>query len=143
MNCDFCQDQDVKSRIVLENDLAFAFVTHIPLTPGHTIICPVRHMQKYEELADAEKAAIEDLRLQIRAALIKTYQAEGFNYAWNENEVAGQSVPHLHLHVVPRNPDDKNKLQYEPREFLYGSVPRAKTSHEELAEMVEKIKQNL
>lgn len=58
--------------------------------------------------------------------------AEGFNFAWNMGEEAGQSVPHFHLHVVPRKPGDTGILEYEPRKFLYRPGSRAVSPEEEL-----------
>jgi len=60
-----------------------------------------------------------DLRSKLGKAMTKVFEAEGFNYAWNEGEVAGQFVPHLHLHMLPRKKGDKGIYKYEPRKFLY------------------------
>ena len=70
-------------------------------------------------MTDEEIKAIFDLRLQLKKALTKILGAEGFNYAWNEGKLAGQSVPHFHLHILPRKEGDTGITKYEPREFLY------------------------
>jgi len=143
MNCDFCESEDVKRRTIIKDDKAFAFLTHIPLTKGHMIVCPLRHVLTYEEMTDEEKSATEEMRLKIKGILIKVFGAEGFNYAWNEQKIAGQSISHFHLHIVPRKKGDTEVLKFEPREFLYGSVPRNKSPEEELLEVVELVKKNL
>jgi len=58
-------------------------------------------------------------------ALKKALVAEGFNFAWNEGAVAGQTVPHFNLHIVPRTTGDSGIWEYEPREFLYRPGSRA------------------
>ncbi len=119
MSCAFCNNPDLEARIIIKNELAFAFPTNMPIVRGHVLISPIRHVQYYEDLSPDEKAAIEELRLKLKTALQKIFGAEGFNYAWNENKVGGQSVPHFHLHMLPRKEGDAGVHQYEPREFIY------------------------
>jgi len=124
--------------------LAFAFPTLTPIVPGHILVCPKRHIQYAEDATLEERVAIEELRYKIKDALRKVLGAEGFNYAWNEEEICGQSVPHFHLHIVPRKEGDAGAYQYEPREFLYRLGPRtAATPHEELNQIVELIQKAL
>lgn len=140
-NCPFCKDREVKQRVIIENDLAFAFPSSMPIVPGHTLVCPKRHVQYYENATEAEKIAIEALRQAIKSALKKVFDAGGFNYAWNEEKVGGQSVPHFHLHIVPRKAGDEGVYHYEPREFLYRPGPREVAApHEKLREVAEAIK---
>lgn len=141
MNCDFCKTSEVIDRIIIENELAFAFPTKTPIVPGHVLICPKRHIKYYEDATTEEKIAMELLRAKIKYALKKTFRAEGFNYAWNEETIGGQSVPHFHLHVTPRTPGDAGIYNYEPREFLYRPGPRTTTSpEEELLDIAQKLK---
>jgi histidine triad (HIT) family protein len=143
MHCAFCDDPEVKGRTIVENELAFAFPSNIPIVPGHILVCPKRHAQLYEDLAAEEKDAIEQLRARLKIALEKVFRAEGFNYAWNEGEVGGQSVPHFHLHVVPRKEGDAGVHGYEPREFLYRPGTRAESPEQELREIIQSIKETL
>lgn len=144
MNCPFCENKEVQHRTIVENDLAFAFPTNTPIVPGHILVCPKRHVQYYEDATQEEKTAIEELRHKLKNALKKVFEAQGFNYAWNEEKIGGQSVPHFHLHIVPRKDGDQGVYQYEPREFLYRPGPRTvSSSHEELNEVVEMVKKAL
>lgn len=144
MSCPFCEDPEVRGRTIIENDLAFAFPTNIPIVPGHVLISPKRHIQYFEEATVEEKNAIEELRIKIKQALQKACGAQGFNYAWNEEKVGGQSVTHLHLHVLPRKEGDTGVHQYEPREFIYRPGARTVASPaEELQQIVQLIKQAL
>lgn len=129
--------------MIVENDLAFAFPTNTPIVPGHILVVPKRHVQFYEESTSEEKIAIEELREKIKKALLKVFGAQGFNYAWNEEEIGGQSVSHFHLHIVPRKEGDSGIYQYEPREFLYRPGTRATSPNEELFEVIESIRATL
>lgn len=136
MNCPFCENEDVRKRVIIENEYAFAFPTHTPIVPGHILVCPKRHIQYYEDATIEERNAIEELRGQMKIALRKVFDAEGYNYAWNEEKIGGQSVPHFHLHILPRKNNDEGVYGYEPREFLYRPSPRTVASpNEELVEI--------
>ncbi len=144
MDCAFCNNSEIKIRTVIENEFVFAFPTNTPIVPGHLLICSKRHVQYYEDLMNEEKAAIESLREKLKSALQKSFSAKGFNYAWNEEVIGGQSVPHFHLHIVPRKEGDTGIYQYEPREFLYRPGPRSvATKTEELLEVVSLIQKAL
>ncbi len=138
--CVYCTKTEVKNRKITENNLAFVFPTNIPIVSGHVLIVPKRCIARYSDLTQKEKEAIEELRIKIIKALEKTFNAQGFNYAWNENEVAGQGVPHFHLHVVPRKKGDRGITEYEPRKFLYRPGSRKTTPEKELQEVCNMIK---
>lgn len=135
MNCPFCTSTDIHNRTIVENELASAFLTNIPIVPGHTLVVPKRHIAKYELLTEAEKLNIEELRLEMLQTLTKTFSATGFNFAWNDEKVAGQSVPHFHLHIVPRHEGDTGIYRYDPRQFLYRPGSRAESPENELREI--------
>ena len=73
-------------------------------------------------------------------ALRKAYGAEGFNCVWNQEKLAGQSVPHFHLHIIPRKEGDAGLLGYDPRSMLYRTGDREPTPEKDLIEIVEQIK---
>lgn len=138
--CVYCTLPEIKERTIAENDLAWTFLTNIPITPGHALVCPKRCVARYEDLSVGEKTAIEELRVKVCKALEKLYGAEGFNIAWNVNKVAGQSVPHFHLHIVPRKEGDEGIYEYEPRKFLYRPGSREATPEAELKAVSEEIR---
>lgn len=133
----------IKERVIGRNQLAFSFLSHMPIVPGHSLISPIRVVESCEELTVEEWQAILELRHQVCDALKKTFAAEGFNFAWNMGEHAGQTVPHFHLHVVPRKSGDTGILQYEPRVFLYRPGSRAVSPAEELHQTAELIRNDL
>lgn len=142
MACVFCDQPEIKARTVVENDLAFAFPTNIPIVPGHMLIAPKRCVAIFQDLTAEEQAAIFDLAAKLRLALKNIFQAEGFNYAWNEGKLSGQSVPHFHLHMLPRKEGDTGVTQYEPRQFLYRPGSRETTPEDELLAISRLVKES-
>lgn len=113
--CVFCgiADKDVPSSIVYEDKECFAFLDSHPLFPGHVLLSPRGH---YETLLDLppEKAGLMMVRTQLMARAVEAaMEAEGTFVAIN-NRVS-QSVPHLHIHVVPRRRRDGLKGFFWPR----------------------------
>ena len=87
--------------------------------------------------------ALSDVVIRLKNGLRKTFQAEGFNIAWNEGKMAGQAIDHLHIHVVPRKTGDAGIYEYEPRKFLYRPGSRNESPRQELQEVAELIKKSL
>ncbi|NQU79788.1 HIT family protein [Candidatus Woesearchaeota archaeon] len=143
MRCAFCEIPEIKERKICENELAWAFPTNIPITIGHTLVVPKRCVAKLDEITDAEIKAILNLAEKIKIALTKTYNAQGFNVAYNENKFAGQKIPHFHLHIIPRQENDSGIYQYEPRKFIYRPGSREPTSESELKAVALEIQQSL
>jgi histidine triad (HIT) family protein len=142
-DCIYCTLPEIKARTLKRNELAWAFLTNIPITPGHTLVAPVRHVQKFEELTSEERAAIFALATEVKEALRATFGAEGFNHAWNEGSVAGQSIPHFHLHIIPRKVGDEGITEYEPRKFIYRPGSREATPEAELQAISKEISAKL
>lgn len=142
-DCVFCTDTDVRDREVYRDERVFAFPTNIPIVPGHLLVCPVRHVARLEELSAEELNALTGAVVKLKTALAKAFGAEGFNYAWNEGAVAGQSVPHLHLHLLPRVTGDEGITEYEPRKFLYRPGSREESPREELIAVARLVRASL
>jgi len=140
MECVFCDNPLIKERKITENNLAWAFPTNIPITSGHTLIVPKRHVKNIADMTIEERVAIFDLAEIIKEVLRKAFGAKGFNIAWNEGKIAGQSVSHFHLHIVPRTEGDTGILEYEPREFLYRPGSREASPEAELRGVAQQIK---
>ena len=143
IDCVYCTSSEIKARVITQNELAWAFSTNIPITPGHTLVASVRHVKIFEELSGAERDAIFKLATEIKTALKELFGAEGFHHAWNEEKVAGQSIPHFHLHIVPRKYGDEGITEYEPRKFLYRPGSRETTPEAELQAIAQQIKEKL
>jgi diadenosine tetraphosphate (Ap4A) HIT family hydrolase len=102
--CPFCHLE--KSRIALENDCAVAFPDAFPVTEGHTLVVPKRHISSLFDLSEEEQAAIWRLVAQVRQKLLWEMKPDGFNVGVNDGQAAGQTVMHAHVHVIPRRAGD-------------------------------------
>jgi histidine triad (HIT) family protein len=143
MKCVYCELDVIKQREIVGNDLVWSFPTNMPIVSGHTLIVPRRCVARYEDLTKDEKDALEELRIRIVNALKKQFGVEGFNFAWNDGKIAGQSVPHFHLHVLPRKEGDTGITEYEPRKFLYRPGSREDSPEGELQEVAKLIREGL
>ncbi len=135
-----CKSPEILQRIVAENTHAFAFLNKMPIIPGHTLICPKQPIAFSKELTLEIWTDILKLKEIVCAKLKKALDVQGFNFAWNEGSMAGQSVPHFHLHVVPRKENDLGITHYEPRVFLYRPGSRADSPKDELIALSKELR---
>jgi diadenosine tetraphosphate (Ap4A) HIT family hydrolase len=103
-DCPFCHLE--KTRIRVESEFAVAFLDGFPVTEGHTLVIPKRHVTSLFELSDEEQAAVWKLVAQVRATLIAELRPDGFNIGLNDGTSAGQTVMHAHVHIIPRRKGD-------------------------------------
>src|SRR3989338_4770682 len=143
MQCVFCESKEIKERIIVRNSLVCAFPTNIPIVPGHLLIIPIRCVATWEQMNHEEQHAIVELMEKLKPILKKELNTEGFHVAWNEGAVAGQSVQHFHLHLIPRKEGDTGIIEYEPRKFIYRPGSRQASPEKELEEISEIIRKAL
>jgi diadenosine tetraphosphate (Ap4A) HIT family hydrolase len=103
-NCPFCRLP--QERIVLQNDLALVIRDGFPVSPGHTLIIPKRHVGSFFDVTEQERASLLSLLDQAKANLETEFSPAGYNIGINDGAAAGQTVPHLHIHLIPRYPGD-------------------------------------
>lgn len=139
-NCVYCSLPEIKAREIIGDNFAWVFPTNIPITPGHILISPRRCVSKLSELTIEERNSIFTLADKIMIALKKLYATDGFNCVWNEGKLAGQSVPHFHLHIIPRKEGDTGLLGYDPRSMLYRTGDREPTSESDLLKVRDEIR---
>ena len=90
------------SAWVASNDLAFAVRDHYPASPGHTLVVPRREVATWFDATREEQHAIFDLVDEVKRALDAELHPDGYNVGFNAGAAAGQTVMHLHVHVIPR-----------------------------------------
>ena len=104
-NCLFCEIP--QSRVIVENELAFAIRDGFPVTKYHTLIIPKRHVRTYFNLTSEENRACHELLKLQRSQLMKLDPLiTGFNIGMNSGHSAGQTVFHCHIHLIPRRDGD-------------------------------------
>ena len=138
-NCLFCRivSGEVSAVVVYEDANTFAFLDHRPLFPGHTLLVPREH---YETLADLPAAQVGPLfkNAQLLSRAVESaMEAEGSFVAMN-NRVS-QSVPHLHVHIVPRRRKDGLKGFFWPR-TKYKSDEELEITREKISSKIKQLK---
>ena len=121
--CPFCE-LPANREIIAENKTALAFYDGFPVTQGHTLIIPKRHVANYFDLQQEELGNIQELSFTCRNILKEKYNPQGFNLGVNIGEAAGQSIFHCHVHLIPRYTGDTQN----PRGGVRGVIP-AKQSY--------------
>lgn len=84
------------------NELWYAREDAFPVSPGHMLVIPFRHIADFFEINDNERTAMFELLWQVRDRSIESLSPAGFNVGVNAGEAAGQTVMHVHLHLIPR-----------------------------------------
>lgn len=95
-----------ESAWVASNTLAFAIRDNYPVSPGHTLVIPKRLIPDSDGITAEEQQAILDLVAVVKGQLREEFAPDGFNIGVNEGGAAGQTVFHLHVHVIPRYTGD-------------------------------------
>ncbi|HKJ32660.1 MAG TPA: HIT domain-containing protein [Balneolales bacterium] len=99
--CPFCVLND-DHELLTESATAFAILDKFPVNEGHALIIPKRHISSYFDLTDREQSALWLMVNRVKKLLEKQYSPDGFNVGINIGEDAGQTVPHVHIHLIPR-----------------------------------------
>ncbi len=133
-NCIFCKivRGEIPSFTVYEDDYFKAILDIAPASPGHTLILPKKHAKDIFELPDEEAKRLYPVVKQLATRIKEAVGAEGINIIQNNGEVAGQSVGHFHIHIVPRKQGDK---------VILNVTTHTETSMQELKSIHEKITQ--
>ena len=112
--CPFCSLP--LERIVSRTAHILAIRDGFPITPGHTLLITRRHVASLFDLTMVEWVELGQLLTEVRAALSAELQADGFNIGVNEGTAAGQTVMHVHLHLIPRyhgdQPDPRGGIRW-------------------------------
>lgn len=114
-SCPFCS----ADAAILSNELAYVRFDKNPVNPGHCLIIPYRHVADFFDTTEAERQAMLTLAEAARRLLERDYAPQGYNLGINVGFVAGQTVPHVHLHLIPRYAGDVPN----PRGGVRGVIP--------------------
>ena len=119
--CRFCISKPGR-RIMLEGKYGFAAWDRHPASPGHFIVVPYRHFADYFEITDEEREELWRLVAEGKKMADGQHQPDGYNVGINVGKWAGQSIPHLHIHVIPRYRGDVEN----PKGGVRGVIPQNK-----------------
>lgn len=133
MDCVFCDiiAGKVPAEFVWRSDESVAFLDHRPLFPGHVLLAPTAHIETLAELPAPQVGPLFGIVQKLETAVERALAAEGSFVA--VNNVVSQSVPHLHVHIVPRNKGDGLKGFFWPR-HRYESEKHMRETGEKIRE---------
>ena len=116
--CIFCKIRT--DELQFENQLAYSSKDSYPVSEHHSLIVPKRHVETYFELTNEEIQACSELILKTKEKILeKDSSVKGFNLGTNVGKVAGQSIMHCHIHLIPRRKGDVE----DPRGGVRGVIP--------------------
>lgn len=130
-NCIFCKiaNGEIPSKTLYEDEKFRVILDLGPATKGHALILPKNHYANLYELPDEAASNVMLLAKKMVSQMTDRLSCDGFNLVQNNGEVAGQTVFHFHMHLIPRYKDDDQKIGWKP----------GKPSQEELEEIRGKI----
>ena len=103
--CRFCNLSS--TDIVIANELAVVSRDSYPVSPGHTLVIPKRHVGSFFDTTKEERLALLELIDQAKLALDSEFHPAAYNLGLNDGPAAGQSIPHVHFHLIPRYEGDR------------------------------------
>lgn len=115
--CVFCEMP--VSAYVMENEHFYGLFDKYPVTQGHLLIIPKRHAETLFELTEDERNSLFEMIEEGKTILEKKFNPAGFNFGVNQGLTAGQTIPHLHLHIIPRYVGDME----DPEGGVRGVIP--------------------
>lgn len=116
--CPFCRVESER-EVIASSDLSLAFFDGFPVSPGHALIIPKRHVSSFFDLTKEEQLDLLKLADDVKLIIEEKYHPDGYNIGVNVGEAAGQSVFHVHMHLIPRYYGDVSN----PRGGVRGVIP--------------------
>ncbi len=138
-DCIFCKivSKEAPANVIYEDEQVVAFLSNRPVNEGHTLVVPKKHYENIFEIPEEEAAYLFRVVKRVAVAVRKAMAAEGVRIVQNNGWAAGQVVFHLHVHVIPMEPNDG---------FVHGKAFREHTNSrdsEGLQKDAEKLRQQL
>lgn len=118
LNCPFCYP-NTERELIVEATTTYAIYDKFPVNSGHALIIPKRHIDNYFELTFKEQAACVFMMNKVKEIISARFKPDGYNIGINIGEKAGQTVNHVHIHLIPRYNRDVD----EPRGGVRGVIP--------------------
>ena len=120
--CRFCIARNEGRRLLIEGELGYAAYDRYPASPGHFLVIPYRHFDSYFDIQQDELIELWNLVAKGKKLVDEAFSPDGYNVGINVGEAAGQSVFHLHIHVIPRYRGDVEI----PKGGVRGVIPSKK-----------------
>lgn len=117
-NCPFCNASVLDSQKFYEDDEVLALCTYKPVMPGHCLVIPKRHVERFEMLTDAEVTQIGRVIRKVNVAVEKVYGTSAYLLLEKNGREVGQTVPHVHFHYMPRKTGDDSTISFLYKMFV-------------------------
>ena len=116
-DCIFCKiaNGEIPSSTIYEDDLFRVILDLSPATKGHALILPKKHMANIFEMDEETAEKVFVLASRIAKAMKEALNCDGLNIVQNNGEIAGQTVFHFHMHIIPRYNDDGQQINWVPK----------------------------
>lgn len=127
-NCIFCKiaNGEIPSKTLYEDDKFRVILDLGPASKGHALILPKEHYANLYELPDETAGEVMKLAKKLAVQMTERLGCEGFNLVQNNGELAGQTVFHFHMHLIPRYRDDGQKIGWKPQEVTQEELEEIK-----------------
>lgn len=138
-NCVFCKivTGEIPARVIMQNEKVMALLDAFPLAPGHSLVIPKSHNAKVQQMSEQDAMAMFEIVWKLTGAVETSSQVSASTIAIHNGSEAGQEVPHVHVHIVPRKRGDGAGAIHS----MFKSKP--KLSSQEMDSLCERIASNL
>lgn len=136
--CPFCDPLIIERQKFYEDDLVIALVTHKPILPGHILIIPKNHTERLEFLSDDEVLHVYKTIQKVHKVVSKVFGTSSYLILQKNGIEAGQTVPHVHFHYIPRKTGDTSSLKF--LFHFYISSFKRPLNEDEMKPIIEKLK---
>jgi histidine triad (HIT) family protein len=137
--CAFCDPSVLDRQKFYEDELVMALYTHKPVLPGHCLVIPKRHVERFELLTDEEITQIGRVIRKVDRAVMKVFGTSAYLLLQKNGIEVGQTVPHVHFHYIPRKAGDNSTLGFLVR--MYVADAKGPISPDKLQVIVDNLKQ--
>ena len=131
-NCIFCKivAGEIPAAVIYEDDSILAFLDIGPLADGHLLVIPRDHYTRLSDVPPVRCAQVASALPLLGRAALEVTKAEGFNVLLNQGSVAGQAVPHIHFHIIPRKKDDQLGYRWNAGKYPDGRVAQLASAYQ-------------
>ena len=128
INCIFCKiaNGEIPSKTLYEDEEFRVILDLAPVTKGHALILPKSHFKNLYELPDETAQKVMKLAKKMATTMTEKLECDGFNLLQNNNEIAGQTIFHFHMHLIPRYENDNQKIAGNPTEMTQDELEEIK-----------------
>ena len=118
-DCIFCKiiEGNIPASVIYEDDQALAFMDIGPIIKGHALVIPKKHYETITQIPDELLMHLHAVAKRIAQAQQDALNADGVNIMQNNGTVAGQEVPHFHIHIIPRFAEDGHHWNWHPKKY--------------------------